>query len=73
VAYKKRRYALSQVLPAEVLRELMIAHNLRQAELADIFGSYAAVTYALHGKRNLTPGQIRGLFKQSHVFPAVFF
>lgn len=71
-AYEKRRYPLPEVSPAEVLAELMAAHNLKQKELVDIFGSEAAVSYAVQGKRNLTVDQIRGLAAKFHVSPAVF-
>lgn len=71
-AYEKRRYPLPQVSPAEVLAELMAAHHLKQKELVDIFGSEAAVSYAVQGKRNLTVDQIRGLAAKFHVSPAVF-
>lgn len=72
-AFEKHRYPLPQVSPAEVLAELLAAHNLKQKELVDIFGSEAAVSYALNGKRNLTAEQIRGLAAKFHVSPAVFF
>jgi HTH-type transcriptional regulator/antitoxin HigA len=71
-AYEKRLHPPSQVSPADVLAELMVAHHLKQKELADIFGSEAAVSYALNGKRNLTVDQIRGLAAKFRVSPAVF-
>jgi len=71
-AYEKHRFPLPAASPAEVLAELMAAHSLRQKELLDVFGSEAAVSYALHGKRELTVGQIRGLAEKFHVSPAVF-
>ncbi len=71
-AYEKRRYPLPAVSSAEVLAELMAAHRLKQKELADVFGSEAAVSYALHGKRSLTVDQIRKLAAKFHVSPAVF-
>lgn len=71
-AYERRRYPLPQASSADVLGELMAAHNLKQKELVDIFGSEAAVSYAVQGKRNLTVDQIRGLAAKFHVSPAVF-
>jgi HTH-type transcriptional regulator / antitoxin HigA len=70
--YEKRRYPLPQASPGAVLAELIAAHHLKQKELVDIFGSEAAVSYALHGKRSLTVEQIRGLAARFHVSPAVF-
>lgn len=71
-AFEKRRYPLPQVSPAEVLAELMAVHGLKQKELVDVFGSEAAVSYALHGKRSFTVDQIRKLAARFHVSPAVF-
>jgi HTH-type transcriptional regulator/antitoxin HigA len=71
-AFEKQRYRISQASPAEVLAELLSAHGLKQKELVDIFGSEAAVSYALNGKRNLTTEQIQGLAEKFHVSPAVF-
>ena len=71
-AFEKQRYRLSQAQPAEILAELLNAHGLKQKELVDIFGSEAAVSYALNGKRNLTTEQIQGLAEKFHVSPAVF-
>jgi HTH-type transcriptional regulator / antitoxin HigA len=71
-AYEKRRYPLPQASPAEVLAELIAAHNLKQKELVDIFGSEAAASCAVQGKRNLTVDQIRGLAAKFHVSPAMF-
>jgi HTH-type transcriptional regulator/antitoxin HigA len=71
-AYEKRHHPLARVSPSDVLAELMAAHNLKQKELVDIFGSEAAVSYALHGKRNLTVEQIRGLAAKFRVSPGLF-
>ncbi len=71
-AFEKQRYRISRASPAEILAELLSAHGLKQKELVDIFGSEAAVSYALNGKRNLTTEQIQGLAAKFHVSPAVF-
>ena len=71
-AYEKQHYSLPPVSPTEVLAELMSVHGLKQKDLVDIFGSEAAVSYAVRGKRPLTVDQIRGLAAKFHVSPAVF-
>jgi HTH-type transcriptional regulator / antitoxin HigA len=71
-AFERQRYSDLRASPAEVLAELLSAHGLKQKELVDIFGSEAAVSYALNGKRNLTTEQIQGLSAKFHVSPAVF-
>lgn len=71
-AYEKRRYVLPEVSPEAVLIELMEVHNLKQKDLLDVFGSEAAVSYAVNGKRPLTIDQVRGLAGKFHVSPALF-
>jgi HTH-type transcriptional regulator/antitoxin HigA len=72
-AFERSRASLPKLAPAEVLAELLSAHNLRQKDLVDIFGSEAAVSYAVNGERNLTVEQIKGLAEKFQVSPAVFF
>ncbi len=70
--YEKRHYPLRPVSPIEVLRGLMADNGLKQKDLEDVFGTEAAVSYALSGKRPLNVQQIRGLAAKFHVSPAVF-
>lgn len=58
--------------PAQVLRFLMDAHGLKQADLADI-GSQGVVSEILNGKRDLNVRQIGRLAELFHVSPATFF
>lgn len=58
--------------PAQVLRFLMDAHGLKQADLADI-GSQGVVSEILNGKRDLNVRQIGLLSELFHVSPATFF
>lgn len=71
-SYERERYKLPDVSPAEVLRELLSVHGLRQRDLVDIFGSEAAVSYAVSGKRGLTVEQIRELAERFRVSTDVF-
>ena len=71
-AYEKQRYPLPVATPAEALVELQTAHKLRRKDLVDVFGSEAAVSYVLNGKRGMTPEQIRRLAERFRVSPAVF-
>jgi antitoxin component HigA of HigAB toxin-antitoxin module len=50
----------------------MEQHNLRQADLADIFGSHSNVSDILTGKRKINPLQARTLAARFHVSAAVF-
>lgn len=47
----------------DMVKYLMKQHNLRQADLADIFGGQANVSSYLCGKRPLSKNQIAGLKK----------
>ena len=70
--YEKRHYSLHPVSPIEALRELMADNDLKQKDLEDVFGSEAAISYALSGKRALNVQQIRKLASKFHVSPIVF-
>ena len=47
-----------------MVKFLMISNNLRQADLADIFGGQANVSRFLNGERSLSKNQILGLKKR---------
>jgi|ERR1700730_13257948 len=72
-AYEEERDSIPDASPVEGLRALMDANNLRQKDLAPIFGSESIVSEVLHGKRELNRTHIEKLSKQFRVSPAVFF
>jgi HTH-type transcriptional regulator/antitoxin HigA len=72
-AYEEENHSIPDASPVEVLRALMEAHNLRQKDLAPIFGSEGIVSEILHRKRDLNKGHIEKLSKRFNVSPAVFF
>jgi HTH-type transcriptional regulator/antitoxin HigA len=72
-AYEEEHHAIPDASPVEVLRALMEAHDLRQKDLAPIFGSESIVSDVLHKKRSLNKTHIEKLSKRFHVSPAVFF
>ena len=59
--------------PLAVVRHLMEAHDLRQKDLVDVFGTESIASEVLHGKRDLTKEHIRRLSARFGVSPAVFF
>ncbi len=59
--------------PAERLRHLMDAQDLKPADLLDIFGSQSVVSEVLAGKRDFSKAHIRALSKRFNVSPEVFF
>jgi len=72
-AYEEEHHPVPDASPLEVLRALMDAHDLREKDLAPIFGSESIVSEVLHRKRELNKSHIEKLSKRFHVSPAVFF
>ncbi|MBS1867462.1 MAG: helix-turn-helix domain-containing protein [Acidobacteria bacterium] len=72
-AYEEEHDAIPDASPAEVLRALIDANNLRQKDLAPIFGSESIVSEILRNKRALNKTHIGKLSKRFRVSPAVFF
>lgn len=70
--YEERNVAIPDADPVAVLRFLMQQHDLRQSDLADVFGSQSNVSEVLHGKREINARQARALAKYFNVSPAVF-
>ncbi len=72
-AYEEEHHSIPDASPVEVLRALMDASDLRQKDLAPIFGSESIVSEVLHKKRGLNKTHIEKLSKRFQVSPAVFF
>lgn len=72
-AYEEKHHSIPDASPVEVLRTLMEANDLRQKDLASIFGSESVVSEVLHGKRGLNKSHIEKLSKRFGVSPAMFF
>lgn len=71
--FEERHYALPKAPPLEVLQFLMEQHNLRQADLLDVFKTRSIASEVMSGKRELTKEHIRLLSQRFHVSPEVFF
>jgi HTH-type transcriptional regulator / antitoxin HigA len=71
--YEDKNYPVPQAGPLDIIRHLMEANNLRQKDLADVFGTESIVSDVLNGKRDLAKDHIRRLSARFHVSPAVFF
>ena len=52
---------LEESSPRETLKFLMAENNLRQSDLADIFGTQSVVSEVLKGKREITKNQAKAL------------
>ncbi len=70
--YEARNVEIPEAEPSAVLRLLMQQHDLRQTDLANIFGSQSNVSEVLSGKREINARQARTLAKRFGVSPAVF-
>jgi HTH-type transcriptional regulator/antitoxin HigA len=70
--YEERNIDIPDAEPAAVLRFFMEQHNLRQADLAEIFGSQSNVSEVLNGKREINARQARALADRFSVSAAVF-
>ena len=71
--FENQNYPVLDVGPLDIIRHLMEEHNLRQKDLADVFGTESIVSDVLNGKRELNKAHIRRLSERFKVSPAVFF
>lgn len=70
--YEERNVEISETSPADALRLMLEQHQLRQVDLADLFGSQSNVSKVLSGKREINARQARALGKRFGVSPVVF-
>ena len=71
--FEEKHYTLQAASALDVLNELMLANNLKQKDLVDVFATPSIVSEVLRGKRKLTTEHIRRLSRRFHVSPEVFF
>jgi HTH-type transcriptional regulator / antitoxin HigA len=72
-AYEEEHYPIRAASPIALLAVLMSANNLKQKDLAPLFGSESIVSEILNGKRELNKHQIEKLSRRFKVSPALFF
>jgi HTH-type transcriptional regulator/antitoxin HigA len=70
--YEDKHEKIPDASPADVLRFLMEQNQLRQVDLADLFGSQSNVSEVLNEKREINARQARELGKRFGVSPAAF-
>ena len=71
--FEEKHYSLKASSPLDVLNELMLANNLKQKDLVDVFGTPSIASEVLAGKRRLNTDHIRRLSRRFKVSPEVFF
>lgn len=60
--FEEKEYPMGQnPNPPLALRELMTEHELKQADLLDVFGSQGVVSQVLNGKREISKAQAKRL------------
>ena len=71
--YERRTLALiPDASPIEMLAYLMRENNLKQKDVADIFGGQSVVSDVLRGKREINKEQAKKLGERFSVSPAAF-
>ena len=71
-AYEAREMSIPDVEPREVLRLLIEANGLSQADVASELGGQSVVSNVLSGKRAINARQARALAQRFGVSPAAF-
>ena len=71
--YEEKHYSLKKSSPIETVEFLLEQHNLKQKDLADVFGTPSVVSEVLNGKRELNKEHIRRLSARFNVSPELFF
>ena len=71
--FEDKRYSLPPASPLDLVRHLMDANGLRQADLLDVFGTASVASEVLNGKRDLSKSHIQRLSQRFKVSPALFF
>jgi HTH-type transcriptional regulator / antitoxin HigA len=70
--YEDEHYPVPVATPTQVVRFLLDQHNLKQRDIAGLFGGESQVSMFLSGQRKLTIPQIRALSERFHVTTDVF-
>lgn len=71
--FEEKAYALPPASPLDIVRHLMDANGLRQAQMLDVFGTAGVASEVLNGKRALSKAHIKKLSARFQVSPALFF
>jgi len=70
--FEHRFYKIEKASPLEVLKELMVANQLKQADLVPIFGSKGVTSEVLNGKRGISKEKTKALADYFHIPAEVF-
>jgi HTH-type transcriptional regulator / antitoxin HigA len=70
--YEEHRHPIPDATPLEMLKHLMDAHGMTQAELGRLLGSSGLASQILRGKRQLSKTHIRKLADRFNVDAGLF-
>lgn len=70
--FEVRAYPVRDASPHEMLRHLMEARGLKQADLLPIFGSRGYTSDIVRGKRGISKEHAKALGEFFHVSPSLF-
>lgn len=70
--YEDTNHPIEDAAPHEVLRHLMEARGLKQADLVPIFGSSGYTSDVVNGKRGISKAHAKELAEFFHVTPDMF-
>lgn len=70
--FEQKIYKIERATPREALLELMAANDLKQADIAHLFGSRGITSEVVNGKREISKANARALGDFFHV-PADLF
>lgn len=70
--YEAKHYPMDEVKPHEVLRHIIEASGISQADLANLIGSDNEVSEILSGKRAINETQARAIGERFKVSPSFF-
>ncbi len=70
--FERRYYKVENASPLEVLKELMAANQLKQADLVPIFGSKGITSEVLNGKRGISKDKAKALADYFHISAEAF-
>lgn len=70
--FEENFYELNEAAPHEILKELMDARGLKQADIAKVLGSKVRASEIINGKRSISKSQARTLGQFFNVSAQLF-
>ncbi len=70
--YENQHHQLKTATPLDILQELMLARDLKQKDLVEIFGSKGITSEVMNGKRSISKNQAKALGTFFHVSHTLF-